>query len=67
MLWENKYKEDYELIWNALSSTIHQVLFVEEATCLYPEGKELVKEYGDWYMTPDGVYIIIYCSTKPSH
>ena len=67
MLWENKYKEDYELICNELFSTLYQVLFSEEAPCLSPEGKKIVKENGDWYMTLDGVYIRIVDSKKPSH
>ena len=67
MLWENKYKEDYELICNGLFSTIYQVLFGEEALCLSPEGYKIVKEYGDWYMTPDGVCIRIFGSTEPPH
>ena len=64
MLWKNKYKEDYELICNGLFSTIYQILFGEEAPCLSPKGQRIVKEYGEWYMTPDGVYIIIVGSTK---
>ena len=67
MLWENKYKEDYELICNGLFSTLYQVFFGEEAPCLSPEGQKIVKEYGDWYMTPYGVYIRISSSTKPPH
>ena len=67
MLWEKKYKEDYDLICNELFSTIYQVLFGEEAPCLSLEGKKIVKEYGDWYMTPDVVYIIISVSTKTPH
>ena len=67
MLWENKYKEDYELICNGLFSTLHQVLFGEEAPCMSPEEHKIVKEYGDWYMTPDEVYIKIVDSTKPPH
>ena len=59
ILWENKYKEDYELICNGLFATIYQILFCEEAPCLSPEGKRIVKEYVDWYMTPNGVYIRI--------
>ena len=65
MLRENKYKEDYELIYNELFARIYQILFGEEAPCLYPKGKKIVKEYGDWYMTPDRVYIKISGSTKP--
>ena len=67
MLWENKYKEDYELIWNGLFSTIYQVLFGEEAPCLSLQGQKIFKEYGDWYMTPDGAYIIIFCCNKAPH
>ena len=67
MLWKNKYKKDYELICNGLFSTLYQVLFGEEARCLSPEGKKIVKEYGDWYMTLDGVYIRIAGSTMPPH
>ena len=67
MLWENKYKEDYEFICNGLFSTIYQVLFGEEALCLSLEGQKIVKEYEDVYMTPDGVYIIISSSTKAPH
>ena len=55
MLWDNKYKEDYELICNGLFATIYQILFGEEAPCLSPEGH--AKEYEDWYMTLDGVHI----------
>ena len=46
ILWENKYKEDYEMICNGLFSTLYQVLFGEEAPCLSLEGKKTVKEYG---------------------
>ena len=66
MLWEIKYKEDYELICNGLFPTLYQVLFSEEAPCLSPEGQKIVQEYGDWYMTPDEVYIRI-SGTKPPH
>ena len=47
--------------------TLYQVLFGEEAPCLSPEGQNILKEYGDWYMTLDGVYIRIAGSTKPPH
>jgi hypothetical protein len=67
MLWETKYKEDYELICNILFPTLYQVLFSEEAPCFSPEGQKIVKEYGDRYMTPVGVYITIVGSTNPSH
>ena len=67
MLWETKYKEDYELICNGLFPTLYQVLFDEEAPCFSHEGQKIVKEYGDWYMTPDGVYIMIVSNKNPSH
>ena len=67
MLWEKKYREDFEFICNGLFSTLYQVLSSEEAPCLSLEGHNIVKEYGDWYMTPDGVYIIISGRTKPLH
>ena len=41
--------------------------FSEEAPCLSPQGKKIVKEYGDWYMTPNGVYIRIVGSINPPH
>ena len=67
MLWETKYRDDYEMIFNKLFLTLYQVLFSEKAPCLSLEGQAIVKEYGDWYMTPIGVYIIISRSTKPPH
>ena len=67
MLWETKYKEDYELICNELFPTLYQVLFSEEAPCLSPKGQKIVKEYGDWYITPVKVYVRISGSTKPPH
>ena len=67
MVWDTKYKEDYELICKGLFPTLYQVLFGDEAPCLSLEGKKIVKEYGDWYMTPDRVYIKISGSTKPLH
>ena len=42
-------------------------MFGEEALCLSPEGKKIVKQYGDWYMTPNIVYIRIEGSTKDPH
>ena len=67
MLWEKKYKENYELICNGLFSTLYQAFFGEEVPCLSLQGKKIVKEYGDWYMTPEKEYIRIYGSTKPPH
>ena len=40
ILWETKYKKDYELICNGLFPTLYQVLFGEEAPCLSPEGEK---------------------------
>ena len=67
ILWEKKYKGDYEMICNEIFATIYQILFGEEVSCISPKGKKIVKEYGDWYMTPDGVYIRIAGSTKVPH
>ena len=67
MLWETKYKDDYELICNGLFPTLYQVLFGEDAPFLSPEGQKIVKEYRHWYMTPVGVFIRITGSTKPLH
>ena len=67
MLLEIKYMEDYEWICNKLFPTLYQVLFGEEAPCLSPKGQKIVKEYGDWYMTPIMFYIIILGRTKPPH
>ena len=67
MLWENKYKDDYEWICNGLFSKQYQVLFDEEAPCMSPKGQKIVKEYSDWYMTPNRVYIRIVDNTKPPH
>ena len=46
---------------------MYQTLFGEETPCLSPTGQEIVKELGDWYMTPTEVYIRIAWSTKPPH
>ena len=67
MLWENKYKEDYGQICNKFFPTLYQALFEEETPCLSPEGQAIVKELGDWYMIPVGVYIRIARSTMPPH
>ena len=67
MIWERKYKEDYERICNGLFAPIYQILFGEEAPCLSPEEKNIVQNYGDWYMTTNGVYIRRLGSTKDPH
>ena len=67
MLWENKYKEDYDQICNKVFPTLYQTLFSGETTCLSPTGQAMVKELKDWYMTPIGVYIGIAGNTKPAH
>jgi hypothetical protein len=55
------------MICNNIFPKLYQVLFSEEAPCLSPEGQTIVKEYGDWYMTPIRVDIRISGSTKPPH
>ena len=67
MLWENKYKEDYDQICNKFFLTLYETLFGEETPCLSPVGQEIAKDLGDWYMTPTRVYIRIAWSTKPLH
>ena len=44
MLWENKYKEDYDQICNKFFPTLSQTLFEEETPCLSPKGQTIVKE-----------------------
>ena len=46
MLWENKYKEDYEWICNDLFAPIYCIFFGEEETCLSPNGQKIVKASG---------------------
>ena len=43
MLWENKYKEDYDKICNKFFPTLYETLFGEETPCLSLVGKALVK------------------------
>ena len=59
MLWENKYKEDYDQICNKFFPSLYETLFGEEIPCLSPVGQAMVKELGDWYMSPIGMYIRI--------
>ena len=47
MLWENKYKEDYDQLCNKVFPSLYQVLIGEETPCLSPRGQSIVKEYGD--------------------
>ena len=67
MLWENKYKEDYERICNGLFSLICKIFFGEEAQCLSLEGQKTLQNYGYWYITFDGVYIKMSGITKALH
>ena len=38
MLWENKYKEDYDQICNKFFPNLYETLFGEETPCLSPVG-----------------------------
>ena len=67
MLWENKYKEDYDQICNKFFPTLYETLFGEEIPCLSSAGQAMVKELRDWYMTPIGVYRRVIGSTNPPH
>ena len=67
MLWEKKYKEDYDQICNKFFPTLYQALFEEETPFLSSEGHAIVKQVGDWYMTLTRVYIRIAGTTKPPH
>ena len=67
MLWENNYKEDYDQICNESFPTLYEALFEEETPCLSLDRQAIVKDLGDWYMTPAGVYIRILGSTKPPY
>ena len=67
MIWENKYKEDYERICNGLFAPIYQILFGWEAPCLSLEGQEIIQKYGEWYINLGGVYITMIGITKGPH
>ena len=67
MLWENRYKEDYDRICDGFFAPIYQILFGKEAPCFSPKGQEIVQKYGDWYMTPDGFYIRMSGTSKAPH
>ena len=43
MLWENKYKEDYDQICNKFFPIVYQELFEEETPCLSQRDKQLSK------------------------
>ena len=67
ILLEYKYKEDYERICSGLFVQIYQTLSGEEDPCISPEGQALLRKYGNWYMTPEGVYLRIIGTTKAPH
>ena len=43
VLWESKYREDYERICNGLFAPIYLFFFGEEVPCLSPKGQKIVK------------------------
>lgn len=67
ILWENRYKEDYDKICDGLFAPIYQILFVNEAPYFFPKGWQIVQKCGDGYMTPDGDYIRMLGSCKTPH
>ena len=46
---------------------LYTLIFLSECNCMSEEAFKVMQEYGSYYLTEDGLYIIMYgCSRAPS-
>jgi len=67
VLWDNRYKKSYSLIYDEFVTHIYFILFKKECLRLSAEAKKVISKVGQWYLDEHNTYIRVFEATKAPH
>jgi hypothetical protein len=67
ILWENRYKKSYSLIWDEFIAGIHFILFKKECPRLSTATKKVIEKVGHWYLDEHDTYIRVFEAIGAPH
>jgi hypothetical protein len=67
ILWENRYKKSYSLIYDQFIARIHFILFKRECPRLSVVAKKMISKVGHWYLDERDTYIRVFRATRAPH
>jgi hypothetical protein len=67
MLWENRYKKSYSLIYDEFIACIYFIIFKKECPRLSMVSKKIIAKVGHWYLDKNTTYIRVFRATGAPH
>jgi hypothetical protein len=67
VLWEQKYKTKYHMIYDQFLSPLYELIFCTSAPFMTDKALEIIQKIGDFYLMEHKNYIILYRATKAPH
>jgi hypothetical protein len=67
ILWENRYKKSYSLIYDEFIARIYFILFKKECPRLSAATKKMISKVGHWYLDERDTYIRVFRATRAPH
>ena len=64
LLWDHKYYNYYKEIYEHLIMPLYTLIFLEECNCMSAEAFKAMQEYGNYYLTQDGLYVRMYGGSR---
>ena len=64
ILWAHRYHSFYKRVFEKLMMPLYKLFFLKECHCLSEEELEVVVEYGEFLVSKEGLYLIMYGGSK---
>ena len=64
LLWAHKYHSFYREICEHLIIPLYTFFFFTECNCMSEQAFKVIQEFGDYYLTEDGLYVRMYCGSR---
>ena len=64
LFWAHKYHGYYKEICERFIMPLYTLIFLTECNCMSEEAFKVIEEYGDYYLTKEGMYIIMYGGSR---
>ena len=64
LFWAHKYYSYYREICEHFIVPLYTLIFLVECNCMSEEAFKVMKEYGSYYLTEDGLYVGMYGGSR---
>ena len=64
LFWAHKYHGYYREICEHFIMSLYTLIFLIECNCMSEEAFKVIEEYGDYYLTEEGMYIRMYGGSR---